>query len=106
MVTPSTSSAQDLGMARLNANKSAQRVASPSMVIGLGSTGCQIVRQLETTSEGWSFEDRKNLAFLYMDTREATRSEISRAARFIPLILPHFPSCGICARGLRSACRN
>ena len=25
-----------------------------------------------------------------MDTREATRGEISRAARFIPLVLPHF----------------
>ena len=90
MVTPTTSSAQDLGMTRLNANKNAQRVVTPAMVIGLGSTSCQVVRQLETTSEGWSFEDRKNLAFLYMDTREATRSEIPRAARFIPLILPHF----------------
>ena len=90
MVTSSTSSAQDTGMARLNANKNAQRVVSPSMVIGLGSTSCQIVHRLEATSEGWSFEDRKNLAFLYMDTREATRGETSRAARFIPLILPHF----------------
>ncbi|MYC35907.1 MAG: hypothetical protein F4X66_03195 [Chloroflexi bacterium] len=92
MVTPSTSSAQDLGAARPNANRNAQRVVSPSMVIGLGSTSCQIVRQLESTSEGWSLEDRKNLAFLYMDTREATRGEISRTARFIPLILPHFSS--------------
>ena len=90
MVTPSMSSAQDLGMTRLNANKNAQRVDTPAMVIGLGSTSCQVVRQLETASEGWSFEDHKNLAFLYMDTREATRSEIPRAARFIPLILPHF----------------
>lgn len=92
MVTPSMSSTPDLGMARLNANKNAQRVVSPSMVIGLGSTGCQIVRQLESTSEGWNLEDRKNLAFLYVDTREATRGEISRTARFIPLILPHFSS--------------
>ena len=80
----------DLGMIRLNANKNVQRVVSPSMVIGLGSTSCQIVRKLEATSENWSFEDRKNLAFLYTDTREATRGEISRAARFIPLVLPHF----------------
>ena len=92
MVTPSTSSAQDLGTARPNTNRYAQRVVSPSMVIGLGSTSCQIVRQLESTSEGWRLEDRKNLAFLYMDTREATRGEISRTARFIPLILPHFSS--------------
>ena len=92
MVTSSTSSAQDLGAARPNANRNAQRVVSPSMVIGLGSTSCQIVRQLEATSEDWTLEDRKNLAFLYMDTREATRGEISRTARFIPLILPHFSS--------------
>ena len=83
-------SANDMGMLRLSANKNAPRVVSPSMVIGLGSTSCQIVRMLEATSEGWSYPDRKNLAFLYMDTREATRSEISRAARFIPLVLPHF----------------
>ena len=80
----------DAGMIRLNANRNAQRIVSPAMVIGLGSTSCQIARKLEATSENWSFEDRKNLAFLYMDTREATRGEISRAARFIPLVLPHF----------------
>ena len=90
MVTSPTSSATDAGADRLNANKNAPRVVSPSMVIGLGSTSCQIVRRLEATSENWSFEDRKNLAFLYMDTREATRGEISRGSRFIPLILPHF----------------
>ncbi len=67
-------------------------MVSPSMVIGLGSTSCQIVRQLEAGTETWSSEDRKNLAFLYCDTREATRGEISRAARFIPLILPHISS--------------
>ena len=92
MVTPSPSSAQDLGTTRQNANGKARRVVSPSMVVGLGSTSCQIVRQLEATAEDWSLEDRKNLAFLYMDTREATRGEIARAARFIPLILPHFSS--------------
>ena len=90
MVTSTTSSEQDSGIARQNAGTEARRVISPSMVIGLGSTSCQIVRQLETTSERWSLEDRRNLAFLYMDTREATRAEISRATRFIPLILPHF----------------
>ena len=90
MVTSPTSSSMDAGADRLNANKNAPRVVSPSMVIGLGSTSCQIVRRLEATSENWSFEDRKNLAFLYMDTREATRGEISRGSRFIPLILPHF----------------
>ena len=86
MVTSST----DTGMMRLSANSSVQRIVSPSMVIGLGSTSCQIVRKLEANSENWSFADRKNLAFLYMDTREATRGEISRGARFIPLVLPHF----------------
>ena len=65
-------------------------VASPAVVIGLGSTSCQIVRRLEEVSSGWSFSDRKSLGFLYMDTREATRGEISRSARFIPLTLPHF----------------
>ena len=56
----------------------------------MGSTSCQIVRRLEEVSSGWSFSDRKSLGFLYMDTREATRGEISRSARFIPLTLPHF----------------
>ena len=90
MVTPSIPSAQNLGTARSSDYKDADRVISPSMVIGLGSTSCQIVRQLESTTERWSLEDRKKLAFLYMDTREATRGEISRTSRFIPLILPHF----------------
>ena len=69
-------------MLRMSANKNVQRIVSPSMVIGLGSTSCQIVRKLESNAEGWSFEDRKNLAFLYMDTREATRGEISRGRSF------------------------
>ena len=89
MVTPSTPSPQDLGMAQLNADKSAPRIVSPTMVIGLGSTSCQIIHQVEETSESWILDDQKKLAFLYMDTREVTRSEVSGADRFIPLILPH-----------------
>ena len=87
MVTPSD---LDSGTGQLSVNDYARRVVSPSLVIGLGSTSCQIVHQLEETTEGWSSEDRKKLAVLYMDTREATRAEVSRSARFIPLILPHF----------------
>ena len=71
-------------------NKNANRIASPSVVIGLGSTSCQIARRLDEVSASWSFSDRKSLGFLYMDTREATRGEISRSSRFIPLTLPHF----------------
>ena len=93
MVTPSTSSDQDLGIARPNVNRNAQRVVSPSLVIGLGSTSCQIIRQLEAASEKLDLRGpQRTWHFLYMDTREATRGEISRAARFIPLILPHFSS--------------
>ena len=85
-----TSSDLDSGTGRLNLNNNVQRVVSPSLVIGLGSTSCQIVHQLEETTGGWRPEDRKKLAFLYMDTREVTRGEVSRSDRFIPLILPHF----------------
>jgi len=85
-----TTSMRDTAFPRLGSNKTAQRVASPAVVIGLGSTSCQIARRLEEVSSGWSFSDRKSLAFLYMDTRDATRGEISRSARFIPLTLPHF----------------
>ena len=87
MVAPSDPGS---GTGRLNVDNSARRVVSPSLVIGLGSTSCQIVHQLEESTEGWSLEDRKKLAVLYMDTREVTRAEVSRSARFIPLILPHF----------------
>ena len=80
----------DAGISRLNTQKSVNRVASPSVVIGLGSTSCQIARRLEEESADWSFSDRKSLGFIYMDTREATRGEISRASRFIPLTLPPF----------------
>ena len=89
MVTPSASSGQDSGTDRLNPNKSIQRIVSPTMVIGLGSTSCQIVHQLEETTQSWSLDDRRKLAFLYSDTREATRGEVAWADRFIPLILPH-----------------
>ena len=85
-----TTSLRDTALPRLGANKTARRGASPAVVSGLGSTGCQIARRLEEVSSGWSFPDRKSLGFLYMDTREATRGEISRSARFIPLTLPHF----------------
>ena len=85
-----STSSRDTSFTRLGVNKTVRRVASPAVVIGLGSTGCQIVRRLEEVSTGWSFSDRKSLGYLYMDTREATRGEISRSARFIPLTLPHF----------------
>ena len=75
---------------RIGSDKTAQRVSSPAVVIGLGSTSCQIVKRLEDVADGWSYTDRKNLGFLYMDTREATRGEISRSSRFIALTLPHF----------------
>lgn len=92
MATSPMSSGQDFETVRQNADKNSRRIVSPSFVIGLGSTSCQIVRQLEDASDRWSSEDRKNLSFLYMDTREATRGEISRASRFIPLILPPISS--------------
>ena len=72
---------------RTISNANANRIASPSLVIGLGSTSCQIARRLDDVSSGWTFSDRKSLGFLYMDTREATRGEISRSSRFIPLTL-------------------
>ena len=66
MVTTST---RENALPRLGAQKTAQRVASPAVVIGLGSTGCQIVRRLEEVSTGWSFSDRKSLGYLYMAIR-------------------------------------
>ena len=85
-----STSFQRAALPRLGGNQGIKRVSSPAVMIGLGSTSCQIVRRLEEVSAGWSYSDRKNLGFLYMDTREATRGEISRSARFIPLTLPHF----------------
>ena len=81
---------RNAALPRIGSDKTAQRVASPAVVIGLGSTSCQIVKRLEDIADGWSYTDRKNLGFLYMDTREATRGEISRSSRFIALTLPHF----------------
>jgi len=77
-------------ISRLGGNRATQRVASPAVVIGLGSTACMITRHLEELTQSWNISDRKSLGFLYLDTREATRDEISRASRFIPLTLPHF----------------
>ena len=77
-------------LSRMGDAKRVQRVTSPAVVIGLGSTACQIAQHLESTTQGWSVRDRQSLGFLYLDTREATRDEISRASRFIPLALPHF----------------
>ena len=85
-----TSALRSAALSRLAGNQGIDRIVSPAVVIGLGSTSCQIVRKLEEVSSGWSLTDRKSLGFLYMDTREATRTEISRAARFVPLTLPHF----------------
>ena len=87
MVSPSL---RDAALPRTGSKKTVNRIASPSVIIGLGSTSCQIARRLDEVSAAWSFSDRKSLGFLYMDTREATRGEISRSSRFIPLTLPHF----------------
>ncbi len=75
---------------RLGGSRAGQRVRSPGVVIGLGSTACQVTQHLEERTLGWSISDRQSLGFLYLDTREATREEIFRASRFIPLSLPHF----------------
>ena len=85
-----TSSVGGTVVSRLGSTRAAPRVASPSVVIGLGSTACQITQHLEEITAGWSISDQKSLGFLYLDTREATRDEISRASRFIALTLPHF----------------
>ncbi|MDP6548634.1 MAG: tubulin-like doman-containing protein [Dehalococcoidia bacterium] len=85
-----TSAIRGSFLSKLGGTRSAQRVASPAVVVGLGSTACQVGRQLEEITKTWSLNDKKSLGFLYMDTREATRDEISRASRFIPLTLPHF----------------
>ena len=77
-------------LSRLGGTRSTQRVSTPAVVIGLGSTACQITQRLEEMTLPWSMADRRSLGFLYLDTREATRDEISRASRFIPLTLPHF----------------
>ena len=77
-------------LSTLGGNRSTQRIAAPSVIIGLGSTACQITKYLEDSTLSWNVSDRKSLGFLYLDTREATRDEISRASRFIPLTLPHF----------------
>ena len=67
-----------------------QKVATPAIVIGVGSTSCHVVRRLEDATVHWGTADRKSLGFLYLDTREATRAEIGKTARFIALTLPHF----------------
>ena len=66
------------------------KVSTPAIIIGLGSTSCHITRRLEELTVKWGTSDRKSLGFLYLDTREATRGEITKTARFIPLTLPHF----------------
>ena len=73
-----------------NGQGAKQKVATPAIVIGLGSTSCHITRRLEELTVGWGTADRKSLGFLYLDTREATRAEITKSARFIPMTLPHF----------------
>lgn len=75
---------------RLGGARAMQRVASPALIIGLGSTACQIVQHLDDLTAGWSVADRKSMGYLYLDTREATRDEVTRASRFIALTLPHF----------------
>ena len=84
MVTQSVRSAV---LSRMGGARAVQRVASPALIIGLGSTACSIVQHLDDSTSGWSVTDRKSLGFLYLDTREATRDEITRASRFIALTL-------------------
>ena len=87
MVSKSTKSAV---LSRLGGARAMQRVASPAIVIGLGSTACQITQHLDDATASWNALDRKSLGFLYLDTREANRDEITRCSRFIALTLPHF----------------
>ena len=77
-------------LSRMSMARTTPRVASPALVIGLGSTACQITRQLEDNTVGWSQSDKSSIGFVYLDTREATRDEVSRGSQFIPLELPHF----------------
>ena len=53
-------------LSRLGGNRAAQRVASPSVVTGLGSTACMITRHLEELTLSWNIGDRKSLGFLYL----------------------------------------
>ena len=85
-----TSTVRGTVLSRLGGSKTPPRVTSPGLIIGLGSTACQVTRHLEESTLGWSLADRKSLGFLYLDTREATRGEMSAAVRFVPLTLPHF----------------
>ena len=64
MVTPGVRSNP---FSRVDAARSAQRIASPAVIIGLGSTACQISRHLEDTTSTWSATDRKSLGYLYLD---------------------------------------
>ena len=77
-------------LSSVEAARSAPRIASPAVIIGLGSTACQIANHLEDTTASWNATDRKSLGYLFLDTREATRDEMSKSASFIPLTLPHF----------------
>ena len=90
MVNEVSRSVRNTLLTRLGTARAMQRVASPSIVIGLGSTACQITQHLDDLTSGWNASDRKSLGFLYLDTREATREEINRGSSFIGLTLPHF----------------
>ena len=85
-----TNAARTGVLSRMSLARTTPRVASPALVIGLGSTACQITRQLEDNTAGWSQNDKNSIGFVYLDTREATRDEVSRGSQFIPLELPHF----------------
>ena len=53
-------------LSRVDSTRSAPRIASPAVIIGLGSTGCQITQNLENTTSSWSATDRKSLGYLYL----------------------------------------
>ena len=80
-----TNAARTGVLSRMSLARTTPRVASPALVIGLGSTACQITRQLEDNTAGWSQNDKNSIGFVYLDTREATRDEVSRGSQFIPL---------------------
>ena len=58
-----------------------ERVVTPGLVIGLGTTGCLAVKRLENTISEWSNVDRARIDTLYLDTRE----EVVLRLRKVPL---------------------
>ena len=64
-------------LSRMSLSRTTPRVTSPALVIGLGSTACQFTREIDDNTAGWAQSDKNSIGFVYLDTREATRDEIS-----------------------------